>query len=116
VRRSGRQDVIKLMKLWRIRKEVPIKTFLLENMVIEACKGITRSIIEPHLIKAFEHISEAILIKKIYDPSNINNIISNDLPIEHKHRIKNLADNALDAQYWQDVFFFLFITNIIIEG
>lgn len=104
VKRSGRQDIIKLMKLWMIRKEVPIKTFLLENMVIEACKGITKSIIEPQLLKAFEHISEEILIKKIHDPSNINNIISNDLPTEHKNRIKNLAENALGAEYWQDIF------------
>jgi len=104
VRHSRRQDVIKLMKLWRIRKLVPIKTFLLENMVIEGCKGITRSILEPQLINAFEYISKEILIKKIHDPSNINNIISNDLSIEQKHRIKNLADNALDAQYWQEVF------------
>lgn len=103
VRRSGRQDVIKIMKLWRIRKEVPIKTFLLENMVIEGCKGITRSIIEPQLIKAFEHISEEILIKKIHDRSNINNIISNDISNEEKRRIKILADDAINAQYWREV-------------
>lgn len=52
---------------------------------------ISHSKIEPQLIGAFNHLSEEILETKIHDPSNINNIISNDLSIEQKHRIKNLA-------------------------
>ena len=104
VKRSGRQDVIKLMKLWKIRKDVPIKTFILENMIIEGCKDISHSKIEPQLIGAFEYVNEEILIKKIHDPSNINNIISNDITDEEKHRIKILAEEAINAQYWREVF------------
>lgn len=103
VKRSNRHDVIKLMKLWKIRKDVPIKTFILENMIIEGCKDITRSILEHQLIGAFKHLSEEIVETKIFDPSNINNLISNDITDEEKHRIKILADQAINAPYWREV-------------
>ena len=40
VRDSGRCDVIKLMKLWRVRKRVPLgKSLLLELLTIDGAKG-----------------------------------------------------------------------------
>lgn len=105
VRRSGRQEVIKLLKLWKKRKNVPIKTFILENLIIEGCRGMERSFIEPQLIRALEYISNNILAKQVVDVANSNNIVSKNLSIELKHRIKNLADSALDATYWREVYF-----------
>ncbi len=104
VRKSRRQDVIKLMKLWKIRKDVPIRTFLLENMVIEGCKGMPRSLLESQLSHSLQYISDNILTKRIVDPSNSINVISNDITDEEKHRIKILAEDAINVQYWRDVF------------
>lgn len=105
VRRSGCQEVIKLLKLWKKRKNVPIKTFILEILSIEGCKGMEKSLLEPQLIRALEYISENILAKKVIDVANSNNIVSKNLSIEVKNRVKNLADSALDATYWRDVYF-----------
>lgn len=105
VKKSRRQDVIRLMKLWKIRKDVPIKTFLLENFVITACKGLKRSELENQLIHIFEYISNNILTIKIIDPANPNNIVSNDLNENDKNQIKNLADEALDASSWRSVIY-----------
>lgn len=104
VKKSGRQDVIRLMKLWKKRKNVPIKTFILESCVIEGCKGYDRSILESQLLAAFRYLRDNIQNSKIEDPSNSNNIISNDLTKEQKNRIRNLAIQGIAAQYWSQVF------------
>ena len=103
VKNNKRQDVIRLMKLWKKRKDVPIKTFILEICVIEGCKGYDRSKLEPQLLAAFKYIRDNIQNTKILDPANSNNIISNDLSREKKNRIRNLAIQAINAQYWDQV-------------
>ena len=105
VKESRRQDVIKLMKLWKKRKNVPIKTFILEICVIEGCKGYDRSKLEPQLLAAFRYLRDNIQNTRMLDPANSNNIISNDLSRETKNRIRNLAVQEIDAQYWNQVFF-----------
>ena len=105
VKKSQRQDTIRLMKLWKKRKDVPIKTFILEHMVIEGCRGVPRNTLEPQLNTAFQFIENNITTKRITDPANSQNIISNDLSTEEKNRIKRLATQAIDAKSWGQVFF-----------
>ena len=97
VKKARRHDVIRLMKLWKKRKVVPLKTFILEYMVIDACKGISRNNLENQLNAALEFIYDNILSIKIADIANSQNIISNDISSEEKHRIRRLANQALHA-------------------
>ena len=105
VKKSKRQDAIRLMKLWKKRKNVPIKTFILEICVIEGCKGIDRSKLEYQLIATIKYIRDNIQNIRMLDPTNSNNIISDDLSKETKNRIKNLAVQAIDAKSWNQVLF-----------
>ena len=105
IKNSKRQDTIRLTKLWKKRKSVPIKSFILEFMIIEGCKGVSRNNLEPQLNAAFEYIEDNITTKRIVDPANSQNIISNDITSEEKNRIRRLASQALDADSWSQVFF-----------
>lgn len=105
VKNSRRQDVIRLMKLWKKRKSVPIKTFILEHLIIVGCKGIRRTTLEPQLDAAFEYLIENITTKRILDPANSQNIISDDITHEEKNRIRGLANQASDADNWSQIFF-----------
>jgi len=105
VKKSGRQDVIRLIKLWKKRKNVPIKTFILESCIIEGCKGFDRSKLESQLLAAYYFLLNKIQNVKIEDPSNSNNIISDDLSKEQKNRVRNLASQAIEAPNWEQVFF-----------
>lgn len=105
VKKSRRQDIIRLMKLWKKRKNVPIKTFILEICVIEGCKGYDRSKLESQLLATFRYLRDNIQNTRMVDPANTNNVISNDLSKETKNRIRNLAIQAIDLQYWNQVFF-----------
>ncbi|KKN47375.1 hypothetical protein LCGC14_0663680 [marine sediment metagenome] len=104
VKNSKRQDTIRLMKLWKKIKSVPIKTFILEHMTIEGCKGISRNTLEPQLNAVFEYLENNVTTKKISDPANSQNIISNDITAEEKNRIRRLSTKALDAESWSQVF------------
>ena len=80
VRKSGRTDAIRLMKLWRAKKNVAFKkSFLLELMTIEGCKGKATSDLEGQALAALRYIHDNIRTCNIIDPANSNNSLSDDL-------------------------------------
>lgn len=105
VRNSGRADAIRLMKLWRTRKKVPFKkSFLLELMTIEGCKGKRFDDLEGQVHAALQYVSDKIQTCSIKDPANTNNSLSDDLGTTDRNTIKQLADAAIRATSWGDVF------------
>jgi hypothetical protein len=105
VRNSGRSDAIRLMKLWRKRKNVPFKKSLaLELITIDGCTGKLTSDLEGQLLATFRHIKDKILTIRLVDPANTNNILSDEISIIDKILIQNAAKAAIDAQYWWQVF------------
>lgn len=74
VRNSGRFDVIRLIKLWRKRKNVPFKKSLaLELITIDGCAGRPTTDLEGQLLAAFRYIKDTILTVRLVDPANSNN-------------------------------------------
>lgn len=104
VKNSRRQDVIRMMKLWKKRNNVSIKTFVLENMVIEGCKGLNRNNLESQLNAAFDFIKDNITTLRIRDPANPQSIISDYMSSEEKNRTRRLANQAIEANSWNQVF------------
>jgi hypothetical protein len=79
VRKSGRADAIRLMKLWRTRKNVPFKkSFLLEVMTIEGCKGKPITDLGGQVLAALTYIRDNIQSCSVGDPANSNNSLSDD--------------------------------------
>jgi len=104
VRSSGRLDVIRLMKLWKERRGVPFKkSFLLEVMTIEGCKGTSTTDYNAQLSAALRHIRDNIETCSVKDPANTANSLSDDLDRDKRSKIKAAAQAALSAQYWSEV-------------
>lgn len=104
VKNSERTDAIRLMKLWKKRREVPIKNFLLEIIVIEACKGIGRTQLEKQMIRILEYLRDQILTKEFVDPVNQNNVITDAVGKEDKEKIKAIAAEASQTKTWNKIF------------
>jgi hypothetical protein len=105
VRNSGRQDAIRLMKLWRVRNNVPWKkTLALELMTIEALKGATSTDLEQQLLKVFAYMRDSIEKVRLVDPANSNNVVSEELTSGDRAAIKAAAQAAIAAKLWSDVF------------
>lgn len=105
VRGSGRVDVVRLMKLWKVRKAVPFKkSFLLELMTIDGCKGKQSDDLESQMIAALKYVRDNIKTCSVSDPANSNNSLSDDLDASARAAISQRADEAIKATYWREVF------------
>ncbi|MCK1719843.1 MULTISPECIES: hypothetical protein [unclassified Bradyrhizobium] len=51
----------------------------------------------------FAYLRDNISSAKFVDPSNTNNIISDDLTVAEKQAIKKAATPVLAAPYWRDI-------------
>jgi len=105
VRGSGRLDVVRLMKLWKERRGVPFKkSFLLEVITIDGCRGKSTTDYGAQIMATLQHIRDTIETCSIKDPANTNNSLSDDLDNLARLRIKTAAQAALDAKSWHEVF------------
>lgn len=100
---SGLQDMIILTKVWRDQNGLDFPSIYLELSVIEALKTDRKYSLESDFLTIFKYLVDVFPNKKIVDPGNCNNIISEDLTIAEKTQIHALAQKAIDAQYWSSV-------------
>jgi hypothetical protein len=104
---SNYKDVIKLLKLWRTRNNLFIKTFVLELLVVELLKKNDSQLSLSGALKyLFKNIQDNIRSLKLVDPANSNNIISDILSDADKLLISNKAGDSvklLDSQEYDEV-------------
>jgi len=109
VRKSGLIDVIKLAKLWKSRRDLSIKTFVLELLVIKTLENVDRSLsINQKLIKFWEILRDKKGDISIEDPANPQgNDLSTVWDTTTKSKVVMLAKMTLDTiknGQWEDVF------------
>ena len=56
-----------------------------------------------NLWAVFQYLRDHFVDKTVIDPSNSNNIISQDLYKYEKEAIANKAKESLSKQYWKDI-------------
>lgn len=96
------RDIIKLMKLWRIRQSLEWKTFAIEQTVIRAFKKYKPTDDYARcLLSIFQFIQDNFPQICLVDPANSNNII--EMSEATRDAVKQAAINSLNAQEWNDV-------------
>lgn len=105
VRESGIQNIIILLKIWKYQNQIDFPSIYLEMMSIEAFKNYNNhgKTFENEALYAFNYIYKNIIDKKVIDPSNSTNIISETLSLDEKKYIQKKAKEAIDAKYWSEV-------------
>lgn len=91
VSKSGRKNEIRALKIWRNLHKLHFPSFYLELTVIEALKGALFGRLDVNLQKVFEYLSGDLKDKRIVDPANSNNIVSEDLNLQEKQEIARTA-------------------------
>lgn len=108
VRDSGCTDVIMLVKLWRSRNAIAIKTFPLELLVIEVLGGNNWGTLESRFRRVLEAFADNIDDLQIEDPANpTGNDLTHALPDRLRQQLSKIARNTLDTadEYgWEHVF------------
>lgn len=108
VKKSGRIEVIRLLKLWREVNKVPLKkSFLLEIMAIEGAELALRSNLGKQFYRTLSYIRDNIKDCNFQDPANGNNSLCEDLTSTMRYEIYKKAYEAVkavDEGYWSRVF------------
>lgn len=103
VTRSSRQDEIRLVKIWRHQKRVPLPSFLLEVAVLEALSRTPQGDLVSNLNAIFRYLATRFRTARLVDPANTNNIVSDDLTEREKLYVAAHAALALRADRWDKV-------------
>ena len=103
VRNSGVQKEIMLLKVWRENHGLDFPSIYIEQLCIEKLSKNNQYNLADNFWQMLHYISDNIENKRVVDPSNCNNIISDSLTNSEKRQIANQAQNSLGQEYWKDI-------------
>lgn len=103
VRTSNRIKEIKLAKIWRELNGLNFPSFYLELSVIDCLEGRSYSDLNGNFWEVLRFFSEDFSDKKYLDPSNVNNIISDDINLTEKMQILATAIASISKKTWEEI-------------
>ncbi|MDV7202259.1 hypothetical protein RYZ18_13070 [Roseovarius sp. 10] len=103
ISKSGRQNEIRAIKIWRNLHNLDFPSFFLELMVLDALKGKSTNNLSANVISALSHIGKSLPTTRVIDPANTNNIISDDMTKEEKNAVAAMANASIGKKYWKDI-------------
>lgn len=96
VKGSGCQDIIKILKLWKVRNNVPIKTFVMEIATVKTLKDSkAKDDLSKSLQEMLTCLRDNMESMRLEDPANSNNIVSEAMSASDKSIVANKAAEAL---------------------
>lgn len=100
---SNRIEEIRLTKIWRHNHSLDFPSIYLELFVIDALKGCQQGNLDANFQIILAALESSIQTKRIIDPSNTNNIISDDLTAADKKAIADTAHTSAQSRTWSNV-------------
>lgn len=99
VRESGRTEEIRVLKLWRDQKGLEFPSIYLELVTLEALRGKPHGRLSENVGSALQYLESNLVTKRIVDPANTNNVISEDLSASGKQALVAAAKRALAGNW-----------------
>jgi hypothetical protein len=104
ISKSEARPVIKLMKAWRDLHSIHFKSFALELLVIKALENTRPEVpLDQQFMSALRFAAEQTTRVKLVDPANMNNIVSDLIPINDKLDLQNQAAASITKKTWQEI-------------
>ncbi len=94
IKDCGRRDVLKILKLWKLRNLLEIPSFLLELIGIRVLEAQREGIsLDQAAMAAWQFIADQMLQITIKDPANLENILTDEevITVSQKKRIIRVA-------------------------
>jgi hypothetical protein len=95
VRDSGLQNVIRLAKLWKVRRGLSIRTFVLEVLAVQCLEKPSESL-ESDMIHFLSVCRDGLRSMRLLDPANTNNVISDLMSDADRSAIADCAAQNLE--------------------
>ena len=103
IKNSGRLNEIKLTKIWRNQNKLDFPSIYLELFVIDVLYGKSTIELGSNMLTILESLSTDLKTKKLIDPSNSNNIISDNITDSTKSEISSQATSDISKTFWEDI-------------
>ena len=100
---SDRLNEIRATKIWRQNHNLDFPSFYLELIVIEALKNRGKNQLSTNFWTVLQYLRDSFKNKRVVDPSNTNNIISDSLSVAEKNIIVQQAITSINQQYWKNI-------------
>ena len=100
VQGSGRKEEIRVLKLWRDQMGLDFPSIYLELATLEALRGKPIGRLSENVADALRFFEGNLVGRRIVDPANTNNVISDDLSLAEKQKVATIARQAL-AGNWE---------------
>lgn len=103
IRKGGNQDVVKVLKLWKRQRGLPIGSFVLELATISGLYGNRDQTWRAEFGRFFEWLQFHFSKARLVDPANSNNVVSDDLSALDKLRVQSAAALARSQGDWRRI-------------
>jgi len=100
---SNRLKEIKLAKIWRQLLGLDFPSFYLELAVIDCLGGRSYSDLSGNFWEVLRFFGDEFPGKRYLDPSNTNNVISDDLNLTEKKKIQATANTSRAKKTWGEI-------------
>lgn len=101
VRGTDLAPIVRLLKIWRLRHGVPLKTFALEILAARALAGKRRNDYASAVVEVLRVIAMQMDHVRLVDPANANNIL--EITAEDRRAAAAAASAALSDPAWNHV-------------
>ncbi len=103
VRNSGRTKEIRAVKIWRMLHGLDFPSLYLELFTLDALSGRSRSALSENVLHVLRTVGSTLTSRRIMDPSNTNNVLSDDLTQAEKQRVAARATQSAREQHWDKI-------------
>ena len=103
VKNSGRITEIFALKIWRENHSLDFPSIYLECFAMQVLWGRNLYSYADNFRFLLENIRDNIDSKRIIDPANSNNILSDELSYNEKKKLAMQATSSLSEKYWESI-------------
>ena len=101
---SNRIDEIRLTKIWRDLRKLDFPSFYLELAVIDTLRYAAYGDLASNFFRVLQFLASTEFPNSRYlDPSNTNNVVSDDLSYIEKVRVQNQASASASKSQWGQI-------------
>ena len=103
VKNAGRSKEIRALKIWRMLHGLDFPSLYLELFTIRSLFGRPHGALATNVTHALRAIETSLVSTNIQDPSNTNNVLSDDLTTAEKQRIASVAATSARQHQWEKI-------------
>jgi hypothetical protein len=97
--RLGDREVVRLLKIWRVRQQVPVGSFVLE---LAAARVAACGTLEERFRRVLGELARFEKLRLV-DPANSGNVVTDDIEWGRKREIAEIAARSLGEGSWDRV-------------